>query len=560
MTEAVLVSRPEQGSSTAAYRASAQTAGRSRLSWLLLSCPTAALVAICCALPLAWLLWVLLSSPEIRSNLDVSSFRLGLLGRTLFYNVCVAVLASALGFPAALVLGRGPAAMRRLLWIVVPVSLLMPSLAYAYGWSQFIRLCRPAFDALGISLLPASPADVARCIWTLAAWLWPVPAVIIGLALQRMDVSLQQHAVLEGALWRITCRQLLEPIIASMAIVMLLATQEFAVYEPTGISVVATEVRMVFETGAFSGMSDPITTPRDFGPDQAQRAAAAVATALPLLLITLLLAWLASVIALKGPQGDSVHVGQWPLVLRAPAWASILSLAILAIVLVIPIASLVIALRVPLSPERIWIEFGPELSGALSVAGITVLLALVLGFASAARWTRGSMLLFGLCFLIGGQLLAIALIRLWNRPGLAWAYNSFPVPVLAYLGRFGWLALAAARGTWGQRWDDLRATAAVDGAGPLRTALWVIWPLTWPTLLAGCLVVGALSMTEVAATVLLQPQNPRVLTPMLATWVHMARYDPMIEASLLMMSVVVIPWALVVLLTTLARRRLGTSQ
>ena len=37
---------------------------------------------------------------------------------------------------------------------------------------------------------------------------------------------------------------------------------------------------------------------------------------------------------------------------------------------------------------------------------------------------------------------------------------------------------------------------------------------------------GALSLTEVPATVLLSPQNPQVLTPMLMTWVHSAHYDP----------------------------------
>ena len=44
-----------------------------------------------------------------------------------------------------------------------------------------------------------------------------------------------------------------------------LAMQEFAVYEPTGISVVATEVRMVFETGAFSSPDNPITAPMGGG-------------------------------------------------------------------------------------------------------------------------------------------------------------------------------------------------------------------------------------------------------------------------------------------------------
>ena len=43
--------------------------------------------------------------------------------------------------------------------------------------------------------------------------------------------------------------------------VTVLATQEFAVYEPTGISVVATEVRMVFDTGAVSSADNPIAGP-----------------------------------------------------------------------------------------------------------------------------------------------------------------------------------------------------------------------------------------------------------------------------------------------------------
>ena len=88
----------------------------------------------------------------------------------------------------------------------------------------------------------------------------------------------------------------------------------------------------------------------------------------------------------------------------------------------------------------------------------------------------------------------------------------------------------------------------------MRIAASVIWPLAWPTLLAGGLLVGALSLTEVPATVLLMPQNPQVLTPTLMTWVHMARYDPMIEASLLMMATVLLPALAAVLLTSFGLR------
>jgi DNA-binding beta-propeller fold protein YncE len=49
-----------------------------------------------------------------------------------------------------------------------------------------------------------------------------------------------------------------------------------------------------------------------------------------------------------------------------------------------------------------------------------------------------------------------------------------------------------------------------------------------------------LSLSEVPATVLLSPQRPQMLVPMLMTWVHMLRYDAMIEASLLMAGLVVV--------------------
>ena len=156
-------------------------------------------------------------------------------------------------------------------------------------------------------------------------------------------------------------------------------------------------------------------------------------------------------------------------------------------------------------------------------------------------------------------MLAIALIRIWNRPGLYWGYDTSIVPLIAYAGRFGWLALAAGRATWTRPWREMRDVASADGASTFQTAFWVIWPLAWPTLLAGGLVVGALSMTEVPATVLLMPEHPQVLTPTLMTWVHMVRYDAMIEASLIMMATVIVPALVAVILTGIGLRALKAA-
>ncbi len=245
---------------------------------------------------------VIVSNPAVREQFVPNAFRLTLLGRTLAYNAGAAIIAAAMGIPAAFVLGRGRGVLARVLWVVIPSALVLPSLSYAYGWSQFARLAavplghfyswffRPGSDALrsiGFTLtvdqtgpksfiIPNGPVDIFRCIWSLGTWLWAVPAVLVGLALRRLETGVQQHAVLDGALRRVTFRQLLGPIIASMAIVTILATQEFSVYEPTGISVVATEVRMVFDTGALSSASNSIAGRGYEGggmksPDQQQR-------------------------------------------------------------------------------------------------------------------------------------------------------------------------------------------------------------------------------------------------------------------------------------------------
>lgn len=56
--------------------------------------------------------------------------------------------------------------------------------------------------------------------------------------LRQLDPNIQEQALLDGTLWRTTLRQLLSPLIASFCIVTVLAVQEFAIDEPTGISVI----------------------------------------------------------------------------------------------------------------------------------------------------------------------------------------------------------------------------------------------------------------------------------------------------------------------------------
>jgi ABC-type Fe3+ transport system permease subunit/sugar lactone lactonase YvrE len=489
------------------------------------------------------MVWALITTPGAFSALCPLDFHLKLLGRTLLYNGAVAVLAMVLAVPVAIVLGLGRGWLAGGVAFLLPAALLVPSIVYAYGWMQVLRVA-------SVYPMPGTPGDVWRCVWTLATWLWPIPAGIVGLSLRRLDADLQQQALLDGAYWRVVGRQLLTPIVAALAVVTILAMQEFAVYEPTGISVVATEVRTVFETGQVGWTTSAISNVQSGQAftlertDQQRNAAAALVTAMPLLFVIGLLAILAVWAVGRDAASEFVDVGAKPRVLDAGRASLVLAMLVVGVTVVLPLATMVGSIRRPFDLGRIWRTFSPPVAGTLSVAVTTGVIAATVALCGLVRRFTGVGVLGLATFLIGGQLLAIALIRLYNHPsfdvGYRWVYNGPGIVVMAYLARFGWLAVWASRATWGRGWRGLRELAAIDGAGPGAVARHVVWPIAWPLVAACGVLVMLLSMTEVPATVLLNPLRPQVFVPQLMQWVHNIRFDDMLEGSLLLAGIVVL--------------------
>ncbi|HEV8379120.1 MAG TPA: SMP-30/gluconolactonase/LRE family protein [Tepidisphaeraceae bacterium] len=465
-----------------------------------------------------------------------------------------------MAIPAAVVIGRGRGVFAKILILLLPLGLLIPSITYGYGWVQIFRLAK-------INIDPGTAADIARCIWTLAGWLWPLAAISIGLALRYMDSQVQQQALLDGALFRITARQLAGPALASFAVITILAMQEFAVYERGSISVFATEVRTIFETGAFASASNPVAGVISGGgaasPDQPQRAAIAIATAAPMLLIVSLLS-IAVIFSIRRFSSTvEIDIPNWPRILDAGLIAKIAASIVILITLIAPLAAMVLSIS-PYRwhtdsaghsmPVRVLLWAWPQTFGSLSIGIAAGLVAFLLGALCCIRRTRALLFLALLSFLVGGELLAIADIRIYNRAApwpfsgfgvsgrelFGLIYNSALVMVIAYLGRFAWLTLLAGHAGWSRGLRELRDVAAIDGAGPWRTAVSVVWPLLWPMLAAASVLVVILSITEVGASVLLAPQRPPMIVPMLMQWVHMLRNDEVLEGALLLVVLVVL--------------------
>ena len=518
-----------------------------------------AVLGVCCALPVAWGLGALLVDGNGVGSLGGWAFQAKLLGRTIGYNALVAVIAVGLGLPVAAVIGRGRGVIAAVIVCVLPAALLLPSIVYAYGWMQVLRVT-------GAYPVPGTWGDVLRCVWTLGTWLWPIPAAIVGLAWRRMDSDLQQQALMDGGYWRVVGRQLAGPMAAALGVALVLAMQEFAVYEPTGISVVATEVRTVFETGSpglATGSIAAVQSGMVAPGDQRRNAAAALLTAGPLLLIMAGLALGVRWVIGKTQPGERVEAGPVPVAIAAGWGAKGLAILVIGVTLILPLVAMVTSIKRPFDADRIVRTFGSSAGGTLAVAGVAGAVAAGLAVCGIVRRvSRGPLVLGVMTFLVGGQLLAIALVRIYNQPRSSpawwaahWVYNGPGIVVMAYLARFGWLAVWASRGTWGPRWREVREMAAIDGAGPGETARRIIWPLAWPVVAAAGVLIVLLSMTEVAATVILNPVSPRMFIPELMSWVHKLRDDDMLEGSLLLAAMVVCLAGVGVGMVWIVRRR-----
>src|SRR5947208_10409665 len=121
-----------------------------------------------------------------------------------------------------------------------------------------------------------------------------------------------------------------------------------------------------------------------------------------------------------------------------------------------------------------------------------------------------------------------------------WVFDAAPVVIIAYLAWFVWVAQVAGRATWSAPWKALREMSSVDGATTRQTTRYVVWPLAWPLCAAAGVLVMILALGEVSATVLLAPERPPMIVPLLVQWVHLLRSDDMIEGSLMVMGTVMV--------------------
>jgi iron(III) transport system permease protein len=450
-----------------------------------------------------------------------------LLANSLLVALATAVFALGLGFMVALFAASMPRAARRLVLAGCIAVLALPSFLVTNCWIDL-------FGTNGV--LPLNIFSLAGVIWILVLMLWPIPALAIWSAWQKLepvhfeiDPALRGFKLIKLLLWPAAKSIAL----ISMAVVFALALNNFAVPAILQVKVFPAEMWVQFSTNLDT--------------------MAALKLSWPMLLVPLtVLAFIRSAEFpwLREANGDCAGVLQRQL---GGGWliaARLTSGCVIALALFAPVAQLAADLRT-------WIEFGPAITAgfsalinslvyAASAAVLTVALGLLLARVRMLGWTW-------LFFLVPGVLLGISALTTFNRPGLEFFSRTAAIVIALLVVRHVALARSISRTALLSIDSQLLDSARLDGAAGATLFRRIVLPQIAPQVAAAAYIVYVLCLWDVETILLVIPPGGETLALRIFNLLHYGHNAHVNALCLLLLLLALAPLTMFVLWKSVKR-------
>lgn len=155
--------------------------------------------------------------------------------------------------------------------------------------------------------------------------------------------------------------------------------------------------------------------------------------------------------------------------------------------------------------------------------------------------TSATTMIGWLPFFIPGVLIGIALIKIFNRPGLAAFYQSVGIVLLALAIRYFALTWTAARHAVASVDSDLTDAARLEGASRWQMFRLVVWPQIAPQMFAAWYVVYLLCLWDVESIVIIQPPGGETLALKIFNLLHYGYAAQVNALCLVLLAVAVLP-------------------
>ena len=524
-------------------------------------------VLVLCVLPAARLLAEAFAADSLMRVLsDQRTWRA--LRRTLEVMAGSTIGAVLVGGGAALALGLVRVPGSRFFAFLFVLAMLVPPQIAALAWLAALGPASPLLNSLGLAP-PLGAAHPLHGPWGIIALLSVQQAPLVFLSVraglrlvpaEQVEAARSFGAGFAGVVMRVVLPLLAPALAGGAALAALAAMGNFGTTAMLGLPARYTVLSVL----VFSRLSA-------LGPN-----GLAEASALSLLLAALAGLVLAAQARIAARRPVAALGGFRPLAPRAAGRAGALVAAALAlylaVVLVLPLASLLVAAATPaagvaLSRETATLRnlaqvlapgantLGAFANSLLLAGGAALILALLSVPAGSGARRKLVMAAIDLPYALPGVAVGVAMILVYLKPlpllGIS-LYGTLALIGVAYLARFFALALkpvAAARAALDAR---LGEAAAILGARRLQRLLSIDLPLLAPAAVAGFLLVALTALNEITVSILLYAAGSQTLGVVIFGLNDSGETGMAAATALLALSLV----AMLMALASLAGRRL----
>ena len=408
----------------------------------------------------------------------------------------VTLLATAIGVPLGFLLRRTDLVARPVALIVHVFPLALPPFLLALGWFHAFG----RHGALGSELSSAILFSDAGAIVVLALAFAPAITVLAALALDGVDASIEESALVVASPSRVAVGILLPVAAPSIRlgalVVFALAFSELGVPMFLRLS--------TYPAAVFSRLGGMAYSPGE-----------AFALALPLLGVGLALVAIErlalgrrplAVLGLRRP-GPPFALGRWRTPTSVLAWALVLAATT-------PLVALLVrAFRASGWTRWIGASVGTSLLTATAAATLITALGVVLGRALALgrRGSRALDALAVLAFMAPATAFGVGIIATWNRAATAALYGSAAVLVVATAGRYAVLGLRPIAVAVHQSPAHFEEAASTLGAGFFARLARVVIPVHARAIAGAWLLAFVFCLRDLELGVLFYPPGGETL-------------------------------------------------
>lgn len=474
-------------------------------------------------------------------DLFISGRALVLLGNSFKLALCTSFLATAIGIPVGILLGKTDLPGRGIFALVLSLPLLVPPYITAVAWFGILGKAGILSRFVGAEAGTWTSArlfDLTGCVLVLFSTFLPIIVLMTMVLLRTVNPRLEEAARLVAGwgsvLWGVTIPLILPGILIAATLVFLLVLGELGVpmflrYE-------------VFPVESFTQFSAFL----NFG--------AATAAAMPLAVVTLIVLgaeWLLlrNKIQQLRPAADQTSESQIRLgYATAPLFLLVTFLGI--VLVVVPFSGLVIQSGSVAAYIEAWLRAGGSLIRSVEYAAIGASLLTVFGFfvgylvhSKAMRIWRAADAFTLLLFAMPGTVIGIGLVTLWNHPSTTFIYGTPAIILLGYLAQYTALTSRFTVAALDQIPPAMEEAARLAGAGWWRRLAWIVVPLAVRGLIAAWLAAYVFCLRDLSISMLVYPPGYDLFTT--RTFTLMANGSPQMIAALcvILIGAAIIPLA-----------------